>query len=71
MLLKLLQKDQFKKTAEATDGWIVTKLPIQLQKFKKIHNKIIQKQLQMSMIPKERCISPEKRQDIIDELRLK
>ena len=36
-------------------------------------NRIIQKQLQMSMIKKyveERCISPEERQKIIDEMRL-
>ena len=55
------------------------KLTIELQKFKKIHNKIIQKQLQMKInvikkmnkqIPKEKYISPEERQKNIDDLRL-
>ena len=46
-----------------------------LRKFPKIHNEIIQKQLQMSMIKKKTQskihISPEERQEIIDELKLK
>ena len=40
---------------------------------KKLHNKMIQRQLQMKNdkeIPKERYLSPEERQEIIDELRL-
>ena len=36
------------------------------QKFKKIHNNVIQRQLQMT---KERYISPEKTKKIIDNLR--
>ena len=49
------------------------KLLIKLQKFQKIRNKIFQEQLQKSdkEIPKERYVSPEERQEIIDELRLK
>ena len=40
------------------------------QKFQKTNNKIIQKQSQMTMIKKYlRCISPEERQKIIDNLR--
>ena len=40
------------KTAEAMVIWLLIKLLIKLQNFQKIHNKIIQKQLQMSMIKK-------------------
>ena len=46
------------------------------QKFQNIHNKIIQRQLEMRMIkkipkeiPKERYISPEERQKVIDNLK--
>ena len=45
------------------------------EKFQKIHNKIIQKQLQMRMIKKypkkDIYISPKERQNVIDNLRLK
>ena len=53
---------------------MVIELLITLQGFQKINNKIIQRQLQMSMIkkiPKEGYVSPEERQEIIDELSLK
>ena len=48
---------------------------IKSKKFQKACHKIIQKQLWMSIVKKhlkkERSISPEKRQEIHDELRLK
>ena len=49
---------------------IKTNMLTNLQKFQ---NKIIQRQLQIRMKkkPKEKYISPEKRQEIIDDLRLK
>ena len=52
---------------------LVIKSLTKLQKHQKLHSKIIQIQLQMSMIneiPKERYISPEETQKIIDDLRL-
>ena len=48
MRLKLLQKEQFKKQQKKLVISLVIKLLIELQKFQDIHNKIIQKQLQMS-----------------------
>ena len=48
MRLKLLQKEQFKKQQKQLVISLVIKLLIELQKFQGIHNKIIQKQLQMS-----------------------
>ena len=56
---------EYQKTAEAT-GDLTGKIT-------KIQNKIIQGQLQIRMlmkISKERYISPEERQKIIDDLRL-
>ena len=51
---------------------LVIRLLIELQRFQKIHNKNIQRQLQRRMIKKylkkERYISPEERQKIIDHL---
>ena len=48
MRLKLLQKEQFKKQQKQLVISLVIKLLIELRKFQDIHNKIIQKQLQMS-----------------------
>ena len=48
MHLKLLQKESFKKPQKQLRIQLVIKLLIKLQKFQKIHNEIIQKQLQMS-----------------------
>ena len=48
MHLKLLQKELFKKPQKQLRIQLVIKLLIKLQKFQKIHNEIIQKQLQMS-----------------------
>ena len=67
MLLKLLQKEQFKKQQNQLDIWLVTKLLIKNSKNQKIYNKIIQKQLQMTMMKK---YLEKERQEIIDELKL-
>ena len=48
--IKTSSKRVIQKTAEATVGLIGNK--IELQKFQKIHYKIFQRQLQMSMIKK-------------------
>ena len=56
--LKASSKRVIQKTAEATSNLIGNKIAnririeIELQKFQKNHNKIIQRQLQMSMIKK-------------------
>ena len=70
--LKTVSKRAIQKTAEATGDLIGNQIAIELRKSQKIRNRIIQKQLQMNMIklPKERNISPDKRQKIIDDLRL-
>ena len=61
MHLELLQKEQFKKQQEQAVIWLVIKLLIQLRKFKKIHNKILQRPLQMNMIKK--CLKKDWRKD--------
>ena len=48
--LKPLQKESFKKQQKQLVNLLVIKMLMKLQKFQKIHNKIIQ--LQMSMIKK-------------------
>ena len=65
MCLKLLQKEQFKKQQKELVIWLVVKLLIKLQKFQKIHNKMIQTKLQMRNIKKylNKDMSPETRQD--------
>ena len=72
MRLKLIRKEQFKKYfVKQLVIWLVIKLIIELQKFQKILNKIIPKQLQIRIIKKyiEKInISPKERQDIIDKL---
>ena len=61
------------KTPAVTGILIDNKLLIKLQESEKLHNRVIQKQLQMSMIKKylKKDISPKERQKIIDNLRLK
>ena len=52
---------------------LLIKLMIKLRKSEERHHKVIQKQLQMTMIkkiPKEGYTSPEEREKIIDDLRL-
>ena len=50
MHLKLSQKE--KKIAKATADLIVTKSLIRLQKSQNLHNRLIQKELEMSIIKK-------------------
>ena len=52
MRLKLLQKEQFKKLQKQLVIWLLMKLLKKSRKFQKIHNEIIQKHLEMSMIKK-------------------
>ena len=52
MQLKILQKNSFKKTAEATGDLIGYKIANKVPKVSNIHNKILQRQSQMSMIKK-------------------
>ena len=48
----LPQNEQFKKQWKQMVIWLVKKLLIEFKKFPTIHNRIIQKQLQMKMIKK-------------------
>ena len=50
--LKLIQKELFKKQQKQLVIWLVIKFLIELRKFEKIHNNIIQRQLQIIMIKK-------------------
>ena len=63
MNLKLLQIESFKKRRKQLVIQLVIKLLIKLQKLQKTHNKIIQRQLQISIIKKylkKICISKRK-----------
>ena len=68
MHLKLSQKESFKKQHHLVI-WLVIKLIIKSQNFQKIHNKIIQKQLETSTI-KKYLKKDTYLKEIIDELRL-
>ena len=73
MLSELPQKEQFKKQQKQLVIWLVIKFQIKLQKSQEVHHRIIQKRLKNEHdkeITKERYISPEGRQKIIDDLRL-
>ena len=65
---KLLQKEQFKKIAEATRDLIGSKIADKIRNV----SKRSPKELQNGKVeaPKKRHISPEEREQIIDELRL-
>ena len=52
MHLKLLQKEQFIKQLKQRAIWLVIKLLIKSQKFQQRHNKILKRQLQMTIIKK-------------------
>ena len=67
VLMHLIQK-----IPAVTGNLMDNKLLIKLQESEKLHNRVIQKQLQMSMIKKylKKDISPKERQKIIDNLRL-
>ena len=47
-----ISKEQFKKQQKQLVIWLVIKLLIKLRGFQKIHNKIIRRQLELSMIKK-------------------
>ena len=74
MRLKLVQKEQFKKQQKQLVIWLIIKLLIKSLKFKK---KSQQNNLETvtnehgKEIPKEKYISLEERQEIIDKLRSK
>ena len=73
MNLKLLQKEQFKKTAEATSGFIVNKVDDKITKVWKTSPQSNSETVTNDHdknIPKERYTSPEEREKIIDDLRL-
>ena len=67
--LKLLQKEQFKTQQKRLVVLLEIKLPIKLQECQKLYQRIIK--INEEEILRERYISPELRQKIIDDLRLK
>ena len=74
MRLKLLQKEQFRKQQKQLVIWLVIKLLTKVTKVSKNsqqnNSETVTNQL-VKEIPKKRYISPEERQEVIDELRLK
>ena len=74
MHLKVLQKESSKKTVETTGDLIGNKTPNRITKVSKKLQQNISETLTNEHdkeIPKERYVSPEERQEIIGELRLK
>ena len=69
MQLKLLQKEQFKTQQKRLVILLEIKLQIKLQECQKLYQRIIK--TNEEEILRERYISPELRQKIIDDLRLK
>ena len=69
--LKFLKKESFKKQQKQLVTRLVIKSLIKLQKISKQNNSETVTNEHDKEIPKERYISPEERQKIIDELRLK
>ena len=71
--LKTASKKAIQKTAEASSVLIGNKIADRITKSQKLCNRIIQKQLQMSMIIKylKKNVSLEERQKNIDDLRLR
>ena len=69
MYLKVLQKEQFKKTAEATGDLIGNKIA---DKITRVSKTLPQNNsgTNEEQILRERYLSPEQRQDIVDHLRL-
>ena len=69
MYLKVLQKEQFKKTAEATGDLIGNKIADKITRASKTlpqNNSGTNEE----QILRERYLSPEQRQEIVDHLRL-
>ena len=69
MQQKLLQREQFKKTAEASGGLIGNKIADKITKTSKTLQNNLDEAKNETEILKKRCISPEKRQKTIVELR--
>ena len=69
MYLKVLQKEQFKKTAEATGDLIGNKIA---DKITRVSKTLPQNNsgTNEEQILRERYLSPEQRQEIVDHLRL-
>ena len=79
MQYKLFQKEQIQKTAEATGDLIGNKIADKIANSskksknlgsKELNSKELQSKETNNEIPKERYISPQERQQIIDKLRL-
>ena len=71
MHLKLIQKKRFKKQQKQLLTSLEIKLLIELKTSQQLHQKIIQKKNEEEEeIRRERYISPEQKQEIIDGLRL-
>ena len=66
----MASKIAIQKTAEATGDLVVTQLQIRLQVFKKKSTSEPHSNVVSNEIPKERYISPQETQKVIDELRL-
>ena len=74
MQLKILQKNSFKKTAEATGDLIGYKIANKVPKVSKHSQQNTSETVTNEhdkKILKEKFLSPEERQEIIDELKLK
>ena len=74
MQLKMFQKDSFRKTAEATGDLISYKIANKVTKVSKNSQQNTSETVTNEhdkKIPKERYVSPEESQEIIDELKLK
>ena len=69
MHLKLLQKEQFKEQQKQLVILLEIRLLIRLENAQKLYHRIIQKQMKKKH--SEKNVSPELRQKIIDNLRLK
>ena len=69
MHLKLLQKEQFKEQQKQLVILLEIRLLIRLENAQKLYHRIIQKQMKKKY--SEKNVSPELRQKIIDNLRLK
>ena len=74
MQLKMFQKDSFRKTKEATGDLIGYKIANKVTKVSKNSQQNTSETVTNEhdkKIPKERYVSPEESQEIIDELKLK
>ena len=67
--IKLLQKESFNKTAEATDDLIGNKIANRITKVSK-NSQQNNSETVTNEHDKEKCVPPEVRQEIVDEVRL-